>query len=1034
MRFNGGVIFRGISFVTLILLLAFGHTYSVSASELHALNNIKHPSIKVYKQSNITGKVTDTAGIGIPGVSVTLKSNPKRGTVTDLNGMYVLEADGNETLVFAYVNYIKQEVAINSRSVINITLREDESSLEEVVVVGFGTQKKITSIGAQSTVKVEDLKQPTANLTNSLAGRLAGVIATSRSGILGYDNAELYIRGISSFSNSSPLVLVDGVERSFHNVDPQDIESFSILKDASATAVYGVRGANGVILINTKKGKIGKPDFTFEYNEGITKLTQMPNLADGATYMRAANDAIVGRGGVARFSEDVIAKTISGEDPYLFPDVNWFDVIFKNQGRNRRANLNVNGGSESAVYYVSLGYYNEEGLFNVDELAKYNSKMAMDRFNFTSNLSLNVTKTTKLELGIQGNISTINSPGNSSNIFNSAFVMPPINIPVVYPDGKIPGIQSGDVRNPYDILTQSGYLAEDRKQIFSNVRVRQDLGFLLPGLSFTSMFSFDAIADRTVDRSKWGDNWLAIGRDAENQLIYQQTRIGTTYLGFKAGNSGRRQYYTETALNYDRTFGTDHQVSGLLLYNQRDFSDETAGNLIASVPYRSRGIAGRATYSFKEKYLAEANFGYNGSENFSPNSRFGLFPSFGLGWIASAEPFFKPLSNVINFLKFRVSYGLAGNSQIGGRRFAFLETVNTNAGGYTYGLNMNNTRTAYEIGDYAADVSWETAYKTNLGIEVRTLKDNLSLIVDLFNDRRKGIFLARDDVPTEIGLRANVLGNRGETNNRGLDATLQYNQQVGNVTLGFQGNFTFNRNIVLDDAKPQWREPYLDRKGHRIGQRFGYVSLGLFKDQDEIDNAPVHNGVVMPGDVRFKDMNGDGLINSNDQVPIGIGSLPEIVYGFGMNAAYKGFDIGLFFQGADNVDIFLSGEGFMPFAQGGTRGNLYSNITDRWTPDNPNPNAFYPRLSFGSNNDNYNASDFFLKDGRYIRLKTGQFGYTFPKKWLQGIGVKNLRVFFLGTNLLTFSPFKLWDVELGEGRGSGYPLPKAFSFGTNIRF
>ncbi|MEC5142900.1 TonB-dependent receptor [Chitinophaga sp. 212800010-3] len=984
----------------------------------------------------ISGTVRDAIGNPLPGVTVRV-SRTGKGMVTSTVGRYSVDAEPLDTLEFSFVGYKKQLQPVRNRLEMDVIMEAQEGGLNEVVVVGFGKQRKISLIGAQTGVKVEELKQPVRNLSTLLAGRLAGIVGVQRSGEPGYDDAEVWIRGISTFTNSRPLVLVDGIERPFSNIDPEDIESFNILKDASATAVYGVRGANGVIVITTKSGKAQKVQINADLNKGITQFTRLPKYADGVTYMKMANEANLTRGGTAQYSDEAIRKTASGEDPELYPNVNWINEIFRKHGSNKRANVNLRGGTDITNYYVSVSYYDEVGLFKRDDLARYNSDIKFTRYNFTSNLNMRVTKTTRLEFGVQGYIGNGNFPGTGTNtIFESAITLPPIVHPPKYSDGRIAGQRTGSVANPYDQLTQSGYVTEFRNQLFSNIRLRQDLDFIVKGLSFTSMFSFDTYNEHRMARTKTVDNWLATGRDANGQLIFDQTRIGTNYLSYSRSNGGNRQFYTETALNYDNAFGK-HRVGGLLLYNQSDKIDAFKDDFIGSIPRRQRGLAGRATYSFDDRYLAEVNFGYNGSETFSPNRRYGFFPSAGLGWVVSGENFFKPLTNAVQFLKFRFSYGLVGNGEIldgdNVRRFAYIPIV-ASTNGYTFGKDRNNKFDGYDIGEYASDVTWETARKTNLGMEVTTLKGSLNLQVDLFKESRTGIFLRRSSIPAIIGLRSNPYGNLGKTENKGIDISVDYNRKIGEVQLALKGNFTFNRNKVIDDDLPPWAYPYLERKGRKIGQRFGYIAEGLFSDSAEILKSPVQNGNVRPGDIKFKDINGDGVINAYDQAPIGYGSIPEIVYGFGINAAWRNFAIGMFFQGISNVDIYTYGEGFVPFQQGGTRGNLMDVVTDRWTPDNPNPHPFYPRLSFGEVNDNYKASTWWIKNGRYLRLKNAEVSYTLPQHWLKRIGVQRSRIYMLGYNLLTFSPFKLWDVELGEGRGTKYPQLTTYTVGASFQF
>jgi TonB-linked SusC/RagA family outer membrane protein len=987
----------------------------------------------------ISGKVTDVKGQPIPGVTVRSKGN-NANTQTDGDGIFRLKvAEANDVLIFSYIGFLTQEVLLKGQNKLDVILNDKASNLQDVVVVGYGQQKKITAVGAQSSIRVEDLKLPAANLTNAIAGRVAGIIGVQRSGQPGYDNAEIYIRGISTFTSSSPLVLVDGVERDFANVDPEDISSFSILKDASATAVYGVRGANGVILIQTKQGKPGRTLINAQYDQGFTQFTKTPEFADGVTYMRMANEAYKNSNPadpLPKYSEERIGKTASGVDPDLYPNVDWFKTLFNDFGQNRRARVNANGGSDKAQYYLSVGYYDEKGMYKTDDLSEYNSQIKFTRYNFTSNLILQLTKTTKVDFGASGWISNGNYPGSSvDDIWGAAYTLPPILIPPVYSNGLHSKLRTADINNPYSMLTQSGYVSEFRSQLWSNIRLTQDLDFWLKGLSMSGMFSFDNYNTHTIRRTKSVDGYIATGRDADGNLMLEQTSIGSNYLGYERANGGSRQFYTEAKLNYKQNFGA-HEVSGMVVFTQSDRQEAFADDFISSIPYRFMGLAGRVTYAWNNRYLAEGNFGYNGSETFEPGKRFGFLPSAAVGWVASEEKFFKPLLDKVQFLKLRFSYGLAGNGNIGGRRFAYISTVGGGNDRYSYGGNgISNEINGLDIGDYAVSVTWEKAKKANLGIELRMLRDQLSLVVDLFNENRTNIFRQRGDVPNYTGIRNLPWANLGEIHNKGVEATLEINKKLGPVDIGFRGNFTWNRAIIINDANAPWAYPWQQRIGRKYGQRFGYTALGLYTSKDDIASSPYQTGRNEPGDIKYKDLNSDGKIDTYDAGPIGYGNIPEIVYGFGPTFGYKGWYLAGWFKGISNVDIQLNGDGLQPFSQGGERGNLLAEITDRWTSGNTNPHPFYPRLTYGNDNMNYANSSWWTKNGAFLRLQTLQFGYTFSaRQWLKRAGLSALNLYFIGNNLMTISGFKLWDVELGDGRGARYPLVKTFNVGAKLTF
>ena len=990
---------------------------------------------KAEKQTplRVMGSVKDTNGEPLIGVTVFVKERPSVGTATDINGNYLIDVQTDDVLEFSYVGYKTQDVAVAGRGLLDIVLEQNDAILDAVEVVGYGVQKKISVIGSQQSIQVKELKVPVANLTQGLAGRVAGLVSVQRTSEPGFDDADIYIRGISTLtaSMSAPLTLVDGVPRSFANVDPEDIESFSILKDASATAVYGVRGANGVIIINTKSGSKGRPKFTVRYTEGITTPTKITDFVDGATYMEMSNEASMTRGGGALYSREVIEKTRTHADPYLYPNVDWMDEILRDYSHNRSANVNVSGGSDKAVYYIGLAYYDEDGMYKDTKLSDYNSNTYYRRYNVTTNLTLNPFRTTEIKLGIQGYLANANYPASAqSTIFESAYFTQPTYIAPLYPDGKL-GAFSGGELNPVAELGARGYANQWRSQVYSNLRITQQL---YKGLSITGMFSFDTYNYTSNRFTKSPNTYHATGRDANGNLIYEQTRQGTENLAYSLSAKGDRTIYLEAALNYKNTFGR-HDVSGMLLFNQSDEINTKATNVEEALPYRFRGLAGRFTYGFDDRYFAEFNFGYNGSENFTPKNRYGFFPSVGLGWVISNESFFEPLTNVIQYLKVRGTWGQVGNSQISGRRFAYLATVtDSSSTSYTFGKNMDQNYGTTAIDEYAVDVTWEVADKTDIGVDMRLLNNKLNLQFDYFKESREGIYLRRSSIPSYVGMINNPYGNIGKVENKGFELSVNYaNSWGGDWSLSLMGNYSFNRNKVLEDDSTVVY-PWQNTIGNKVGQRFGLVALGLFESYGEIAASPVQTGDTRPGDIKYKDINGDGKIDEYDKVPIGWGSVPEIMYGFGFSVGWKNLSLTAMFQGAAHVDAMLSGEGVLPFSQGSSRGNLLSNITDRWTEENPRQNAFYPRLSIGNINMNYEKSTWWLKDTDYLRLKNIELSYRLPDHWMKRIHLDNARIFIQGVNLLTFSSFKIWDVELGDGRGARYPNIASVSLGVNFNF
>ncbi|MFY7838668.1 MAG: SusC/RagA family TonB-linked outer membrane protein, partial [Lacibacter sp.] len=821
-------------------------------------------SLAYAQQVTVSGLVKDKAGMLISGANITEKGTSNT-IATTTSGLFTIRVKSTSSvLVISAVGYATRELPaeVNGNMIVELEIKAED--LGEVAVVGYGRQKKISVVGSQITVKPDELKIPVRDLTNALAGRLAGVVAVQRSGEPGYDASSIFIRGVSTFASSprSPLLVVDGVpDRSINNIDPEDIESFTILKDASATAVFGTRGANGVILVNTKKGKAGKAQINIEANQAWSKFTQLPKFVDAPTFMTMYNEGLTMRGRTAQYTSDVIQKHADGTDPDLYPNVDWFKELFNQYGNSNRINLNVRGGSSTANYYISAGYYNEVGMFKRDNVQAYNSAIKFNRYNFTSNVNIDLTKTTKLELGINGFLTNGNYPGiGTASLFSEATRVPPHVVPAVYSNGQAPQYQLGTPQSPYIALTRSGYATEFSNTVRSNIRLKQDLGFWLKGLSISSMFAFDNYSGATLRRTRGVSTFRATGRDVNGNLITSPVSVGTDVLGFESTTATNRRIYTESALNYTNTFNSVHNVSGMLLFNQSDYVNSNATNVVSSIPFRLRGLTGRATYGYDNKYFLEGNFGYTGSENFTPNSRYGFFPSVGAGWVVSNEKFFDPIATVISHFKLRYSYGLSGNSNTADR-FLFLTQINSGSG-YTYGIPGSTI--AYgglQEGQVGSDVTWETSKRHNLGIEVNAFHNELQLIVELFKERREGILIRNYTIPYASGYRADNIpyGNIGITTNKGIDVSLTYTKNFKRSSfISFTGSFNYNSNKNVYDGLPPWQYPWLNRQGHPIDQRFGYVALGLFSDSAEILASPAQAGDVRPGDIKYKDLNGDG--------------------------------------------------------------------------------------------------------------------------------------------------------------------------------
>ena len=1012
----------------------------------------------------ITGVVRDgDTNEPIIGASVWLK-NSSVGAVTDIDGKYSITIEGvGGVLEFSYIGMKKQEIAIIDQKSINVTLQPDTEVLDEVVVVGYGSQKKESVVGAISTLDIKKLKVPGASISNVLAGQLSGVVAMTRSGEPGKNSAaDFYIRGVSSFKGTStPLVLVDGIERDLDLVDTDDIASFSILKDASASAVYGVRGANGVILITTKKGEEGKPAINVRTEFGFTSPTKRPKMLDSARWAELYNEA----SSTKYYSDETIQKYREHSDPDLYPDVDWFDALFDDMAENQRVNLSITGGGDIVKYYVSGSFYNESSIYkNAGNIYGYDSSINYNKFNFRANIDLNLTKSTVLNVNLANIYEKSFGPGfgdNDNDIWGYTFNASPNAFPIEYSDGKLSGPSTDSGFNPWNMLVHSGYREQFWNSAQALVGVTQDIGKLwkpLEGLTANLKFSWDAWNTTLQRRSKTPTFYHARGRDDQGNLIYDDNNgdgewdpvhTGSESLGFAIGRSGTMTRYLEGSLNYNRLFAEKHRVGALLLYNQKIHTNTQAGSGDAALPYKNQGLAGRVTYAFKDTYFA-VNVGYNGSENFARGHRFGFFPAAAIGWMMSNEKWFEPITNTVDMLKLKASYGKVGNDDIGGQRRWVYESSIVGGGNWQYGQSANQGGDGIRIGEVEnLNASWEEALKLNVGIEF-SLFNKVKVQADYFREERTGIFLQRAGLPAIVGISTIPYVNIGETLNQGFDSNIEYSQKIGNVYVTARGNFTYNRNKLKNNDEPDWEYKYQNRIGKPFGsggsmQPFGLVALGLFQSQEEIDNSPVQSfGEYRVGDIKYQDINGDGVINSQDQIAIGYTNLPEIMYGFGATAQWKNWDFNVFFQGAARTSFFLSGSSVKSLFSSGNlersavNENIYNNVWMSTNTPEQNANVLYPRLSNSSGgagaSNNTQTSTWWQRNGSFIRLKNMEIGYTLPKSLTSKTFIKSFRFYVSGSNLLTFAPFDMWDPEKGGGEGSGYPLNRVITIGFNANF
>ena len=1011
----------------------------------------------------VTGVVTDTNKEPMIGVNVSISNIPGLGAITDLNGKYSIKMPPYHKLVFTYIGFEKVEVLVKEQRTVNVTMKEASArEIDEVVITGTGAQKKLTVTGAITNVDVDVLKaNPSGSMANALAGNVPGILAMQTSGKPG-SVSEFWIRGISTFgASNSALVLVDGFERSLDEINVEDVESFSVLKDASATAIYGSKGANGVVLITTKHGKAGKINISAKAETFYNMLTQVPDFVDGYTYASMANEAKITRNLEPLYKADELEIFRLGLDPDLYPNVNWIDELLRKGSWSTRATLSMNGGGNTARYYVSGSYLDQQGMYKVDKALKdYNTNANFRRWNYRMNVDIDITKSTLLKVGVSGSLQKANDSGVGSDaIWTALMGYNAIMVPKLYSNGYVPayGNDNGDRFNPWVQATMTGYRENWKNNIQTNVTLEQKLDFITKGLRFVGRFGYDTENNNWINRRKWPEQWKAKRfRATDGTLDYD--RVAEERKMFQeSGSDGLRNEFFEAELHYSRGF-KHHHLGGTLKYNQSS-KIKTVGlgdDLKQGIARRNQGLAGRFTYNWNYRYFIDFNFGYTGSENFAAGHRFGFFPAISGAWNIAEESLIKKHLKWMNMFKIRYSYGKVGNDNLGNTRFPYLydiETMTKKDGDKTVDTG------GYNFGDYTFDryyggmrysslsspnVTWEIATKHDLGIDFSFFNDKLSGSVDYFNEKREGIYMLREYLPGIVGLESNPSANVGKVTSEGFDGHFTFRQKLGAVGLTIRSNITYSKNEIVDRDEENNYYWYKMQKGHRVNQARGLISLGLFKDYDDIRNSPVQDFdgyKVMPADIKYKDVNGDGKIDGNDQVAIGATTKPNLIYGFGIAANWKGLDVNLHFQGAGKSTYFIDGSTVHMFKLGDGWGNVLSEManSNRWIsadisgdPATENPNAEYPRLSYGPNSNNYQQSTYWLRNGSYLRLKTVEVGYTLPTQLVNKVHFNTVRIFFVGTNLLTWSAFKLWDPEMGSTDGKRYPLSKNLSLGISV--
>ena len=1010
--------------------------------------------------SPVKGVVIDSnTGEPLIGCTVKIKGS-NSGVITDMNGEFSIRAQKGDVLEISYIGYVSKDVEVGNVKTLSITLQEDAEQLEEVVVTAFATgQKKETVTGAIQTVRPDDLKVPSSNLSNSFAGRLSGVVAYQRSGEPGSNGSNFYIRGISTMSGlTSPLLIMDGVEIStadLNAIDPEIIESFSILKDATATAMYGTRGANGVMIIKTKSGAdLEKPVIGFRVEAYVNQATKIPEFVDGTTYMKMYNEAVTNQGtGAVLFTQEQMDGTARGLDPYIYPNVNWYDEIFNKATFNQKANFNIRGGTQKITYFMNLSMNHETGMLQ-DNSSKYYSfgnNIDLKKYAFQNNIDFNLSKSSKIALHLNVQLNDYTGPYNSvDNIFAQIMNNNPVDYPIEFPNtgdgdwvhwGSYQGGNEQGAANPMAYATQ-GYKDYTESTVIANIDFDQKLDFITPGLSFKALFSFKNWSYTQTSRYQGYNKYYLAGYtpngdgtyDYDIQPMGEPSRHSMTTTN---STSGDRKFYFQTYFNYDRTFG-DHNLSGLLLWNIEQYNSNVPSSLISSLPQRKMGFAARLAYNYKQRYMVEANAGYNGSENFAAGHRWGFFPSISVGWNIAEENFWEPLRSVVDNFKIRASYGLVGNDQLyqdGSLvRYIYLAQVDlTGSDAYQtgYGNNLQSLSGPTYTRFQNDDITWEVGHKLNVGVDLR-LFNALNVTVEAFQEIRSDIFQERNSIPNYFGTGStSIYGNLAKVKNWGTEISVDYGKQFSkDFSMQFKGTFTFARNKVLEYDEGTGVRPALSQVGKSLNSIWGYVADGLYIDEADIANSPTStlgNIGIAPGDIKYVDQpdadgNYDGMITSDDRVVIGNPTVPEIVYGFGPSFVYKNWDFSFFFQGQAKVSLMMSD--FEPFGSGYNRNVLSWIADDYWSATNQNPNAAHPRLTQYVNNNNTVSSTYWLRNAAFLKLKNIELGYTYKKA----------RFYISGANLVTFSPFDLWDPEMGGGKGLTYPTQRTYNVGVQVTF
>lgn len=1026
----------------------------------------------IAQTKTVSGVVKSTEdGAALNGVTVTI-DNKGTQTLTNQNGEFTINAAAGDTLHFTFVGKQDHREVVGDKTVLSILMTDSKKDMEEVTVVAFGRQKKATIVGSITTVNAKELRVPASNLTSAFAGRIPGMISYQLSGEPGADNASFFVRGVTTFGyQAEPLILIDGFESSKENLarlQPDDIESFSIMKDALATGMYGARGANGIVMITTKAGHEGPVGFNARIDVNVTSPVRTVKMLDGVRYMQLYNEARMTRDPLLGpfYSQQKIQSTMDNENPMIYPNIDWYKTMFRPSITNLKANANVSGGGQVATYYVSMGMDKESGLLRTDQSNKYNSNINIERYFVRTNVIFKLTPTTKLDTRIQGRFEGYNGPFVSAgNLFRAVMNSNPVDFPVIYEPDSVNRftqhtlfgnsfVGGGLMVNPYAQMVR-GYQDKNETDITAQATLMQDLGMILKGLRGQVKASAAVWSQYSGLRS-YSPYYYDL--ESYNQVTGDYTLFplnptsGQPFLGgiVPLRNSTGRYYY-EALLNWERTYGNHYLSATTVGTMEKNLLTTGVTSIFEALPEKNVRNSGRANYTYDRRYLFEVGYSYMGSEKFTGGERWGFFPSVGAGWSVSNERFWEPLKDVISTFKLRGSWGLVGNDAIAGRagRFFFLSDISTFSdatvidNGYRWGTSFMNSYGGYRVNRYAnPDITWEQSEKWNAGMDVNFMNESLKWIVDFYRDKRSKIYMVRSNFPSTAGLEASVSGNVGEVLSKGFETSLDYQKNLSqDFWISGRANFTYATNKLLKMDEQNFPDEYLKRLGSNINQKWGLIAERLFVDQQEIQNSPKQDfGGYLAGDIKYKDVNGDGIVNSNDRVAIGFPSVPEIQYGFGASMAYKMFDFSFFFNGSARVSFFIDATaassenppraGIAPFAN---RRNALAIIgDDYWSETNPNVHAFWPRLSTFPVDNNIQQSSWWVRDGSFMRLKSVELGYSLKK--LVRFGIKgDSRIYLSGENLFVFSKFKLWDPEQRD-QGLGYPTNKRINAGIQLTF